>query len=223
MRSVLITGAYGGLGRELVRTFSPFEKVFAQGRAFNPNFSEDDAFGSVTRIYADLSDVIALREMKSRFFENEEGLDILINNAAIYLHKPFEQMTIYDIHDTINVNLKAPILLSSMLWEKLKRKKGIIVNINSLAGKYGAQGESLYCATKHGLSGFSKALQFDATAAGIQVVNIYCGAMKTKMSDTRADWNKFISPEEVAAEVFHLCENRESLRVTEIELMRNQY
>ena len=123
----------------------------------------------------------------------------------------------------LNVNLRAPILLSHMLWEKLKKRKGIIVNINSLAGKYEGQGESLYSATKHGLTGFSKSIQFDATAADIRVVNVYCGVMKTKMSDKRENWNKFISPEEVAREVFQLCERRETLRITEVEFMRSKY
>lgn len=222
MRSVLVTGAYGGLGKELVKTFCGIDKVFALGRAFDPEFASD-CFGAVTRIHINLENVSSLREMYSRFFDDEDGLDILINNAAMYLNKPFAQMNSYEIHSSLNVNLKIPIILSHMFWEKLKKRKGIIINVNSLAGKYGAQGESLYCAAKHGLSGFSKAVQFDATAAGIRVVNVFCGAMKTKMSDGRQDWHKFISPQEVAEQIHQLCGNTDSLRVTEIELMRSRY
>lgn len=223
MRSVVITGAYGGLGKELVKTFCGIDKVFALGRAFDPDSSFDSCFGAVVRVYGSLSDISFLREMNSRFFEEEDGIDVLINNAAVYMNKPFSQITAYEINHILSVNLRAPILLSHMFWEKLKKRKGIIINVNSLAGKYGAQGESLYCTTKHGLYGFSKAIQFDATAAGIRVLNVFCGAMKTKMSDGRQDWHKFISPQEVAEQIHRLCENTDSLRVTEIELMRSRY
>lgn len=222
MRSVFITGAFGGLGRELVKAFSSFDKVFAHGRAFDPDFS-NSFFTEVTRVYGSLSDISAMRVMNSRFFEDEEGLDVLINNAAVYENKPFDKITTFDIQHILNVNLCAPIFLSRMLWDKLKKRRGIIININSLAGKQGGQGESLYSATKHGLSGWSKSVQFDATTDGIRILNVYCGAMKTKMSAGRKDWDKFISPEEVAREIFQLCERRETLRVTEIEFMRSQY
>lgn len=216
MRSVFITGAFGGLGRELVKAFLSFDKVFAQGRTL-----EETSYPNVLPVYGSLFDIPFM--FTTTFYKEEDGLDVLINNAAVYMNKPFSEMSAKEINTMLSVNLHAPILLSRILWDKLKKRKGIIVNINSLAGKYGAQGESLYCATKHGLAGFSKALQFDATKDGIRVVNIYCGAMRTKMSGGRKDWDKFISPKEVAAEVLNLYERRDTLRVTEIEFMRSQY
>jgi len=100
---------------------------------------------------------------------------------------------------------------------------GLIININSLAGKSGSNGESAYCASKHALRGFSSSIQFDATKYGIRVIDVYLGAVQTDMTKGRKDQEKFILPEDVAKSIFNVSKNYKSMRVTELNLNRSIY
>lgn len=219
MRRVLITGALGGLGKALTEMFDRYGiHLFLLCRGVR-----HAAWKQHTWFEGDLTDFAFIKKLQFFFEAEEEGLDVLINNAGNYLAKPFDQMSLSDIQNQIALNLIAPIQLTRVLWESLKKRKGIVFNINSLAGKGGAVGETLYGAAKHGLSGFSKSLQFDGTRDDVRVVNVTLGAMKTPMSNKRENWENFISPEEVADVLFSLWSNQKSLRITEIELNRSRY
>lgn len=158
----------------------------------------------------------------------EKGLDILINNAGVHLGKPFIDMTIDEIREVIEVNLIAPILLTKAVWPIfLRQNSGLVININSLAGltgpRTGAPGESIYSASKAGLAGFGETLQYDATQAGIRVINLNIGAMCTDMGQTRANSNKFIDPRDAARAILGFCEDYPSLRITSADLKRRVY
>lgn len=149
-----------------------------------------------------------------------EGVDILINNAGVYLNEEIGDITLDQIKETIETNLIAPIKLTKVLWPYIK---GTVVNINSLAGKQGAYKESVYCASKHGLNGFSKALQYEGTKSTIKVLNVFVGAMRTTLKGCK-DLDLLIEPQEVADLIIDLCEKKQrSLRITEITLTRAKY
>lgn len=100
-------------------------------------------------------------------------VDILVNNAGIERIAHFDQAPASDFTDTLAVNLEAPILLTHALVPgMLARKKGHIVNISSGAGKVGVPFGTSYCATKHGLVGFTHALraEYQGNPVGFSVV-----------------------------------------------------
>jgi short-subunit dehydrogenase len=100
-------------------------------------------------------------------------IDILVNNAGIERIAHFDKAPAHDFTDTIAVNLEAPILLThAVVPGMLARRRGHVVNIASGAGKVGVPFGTSYCATKHGLVGFTHALraEYRGTAIGFSVV-----------------------------------------------------
>ena len=133
-------------------------------------------------------------------------------------------MSISEFKDVINVNLVAPVSITHKIFGWFKEnKRGTIVNINSIAGKNGSDGELAYCSSKFGLRGFSESLQFEATRHGIRVVDIYLGAMKTSITKDREENELFIEPSEAANIIFDIAKEFSTLRVNEISLNRIKY
>lgn len=100
-------------------------------------------------------------------------IDILVNNAGIERVARFATVADADVIDSLTVNLEAPMLLTkALLPGMLQRGRGHIVNIASGAGKVGVPMGTSYCASKHGLVGFSHALRAELrkTPVGVSVV-----------------------------------------------------
>jgi short-subunit dehydrogenase len=156
----------------------------------------------------------------------QNGLDILINNAGVYINKNLVESNDDELWDVLSSNLVSPIILTRELLPIFQRQNGgIIVNINSTAGEKGTAGETLYCASKFGLRGFSEALLEESRKYNIQVLSIFLGAIRTKMvSEYRPDWEKLMDPNDVAKAVCDVCtEMMNELEVSEIRIIRGMF
>ena len=107
---------------------------------------------------------VSSREDRTRLIERTEAelgpVDILVNNAGIDIVRHFHEAPEADFVDTLRINLEAPMLLTrAIVPGMLERDRGHVVNISSGAGKVGVPGEAAYCASKHGLVGFTNALR----------------------------------------------------------------
>ena len=101
------------------------------------------------------------------------AIDILVNNAGIERVARFDQARESDIVDTLTINLEAPMLLTrAIVPGMLARNRGHVVNISSGAGKVGVAYGTSYCASKHGLVGFTNALrsEYRGRPVGFSVV-----------------------------------------------------
>jgi short-subunit dehydrogenase len=101
------------------------------------------------------------------------SIDILVNNAGIERVARFDQALESDILDTLTTNLEAPMLLTrAVVPGMLARKRGHVVNIASGAGKVGVAYGTSYCASKHGLVGFTNSLrsEYRGNPVGFSVV-----------------------------------------------------
>jgi short-subunit dehydrogenase len=114
---------------------------------------------------------------RERLLERTEAelgpIDILVNNAGIERVRRFEESSEADFTETLAVNLEAPILLTrAVVPGMLARKRGHVVNIASGAGKVGVAYGTSYCASKHGLVGFTNALraEYETSPVGFSVV-----------------------------------------------------
>lgn len=223
MKTVLITGASRGLGQALMAQFvvEGYRLILNS----KTNIDEMNTLGKrydVKFVKGDLNNIKTISKLTE--LAKERDLDILINNAGIYQSKPFADLIASDIWEVLDINLVAPMLLTRSIWPIFQKKKsGLVININSLAGKTGADGETVYCASKFGLAGFSKALQFDAVRYGIRVIDVFIGGMKTDMTKDRKDSDKFIDIYDVASTIVNLCEELPTARITEIEICRRNY
>ncbi|MHA2010458.1 MAG: SDR family NAD(P)-dependent oxidoreductase [Candidatus Hodarchaeales archaeon] len=232
----LITGASRGLGLELAQTFADqnYDLILHSKEKQLPcvrksfcwrREKETDYKVNCEAIHGELTEApVLLNLVKAVEILGEgKGLDVLINNAGIHEFGDFETVDRNKYEETLNVNLLAPMLVTKYLWEVLKKKQGLAVFINSIAGKVGADKEFMYCASKHGLKGFADSLQFDATRAGVKVVSAYLGAMKTDMTAHRKDRDMLVDPREASKLLYDICKNYKSLRITEIDLCRRNY
>lgn len=227
MKTVLITGSSHGLGKKLAIVFAKNGyNIILHGR-------EKKALQEVkkrVRKYCVKCDVvigdITSKETITQLSEVSErrNIDILINNAGIYEHKQFTDSCIDDFRKIINVNLIAPVDLTHKVFPIFQRKhSGLIININSIAGKDGKDGEATYSASKHGLSGFSKSLQFNATQYNIRIMDIYLGAMDTQMTKERKVIGELIQTSDAAELIFDVSKEYASMRITEVHLYRRIY
>jgi short-subunit dehydrogenase len=225
--TLLITGSSKGLGEVLARTFA-YNKynVILHGRdeqrlgRVEEAVLKNDVACDVVR-----GDIIS-EETIDRLFEAavRRNLDVLINNAGIYANKPFQEMGMDEFRRIIEVNLIAPIALTKRIFPIFQKKGGgLIVNISSAAGKYPSDGESAYCASKHGLRGFTSSLQFDATRSNVRIIDVYLGAMKTDIAKNRRDPEKFIETSDAADLILRLSKDYPSMRINEIDLGRRNY
>ncbi len=163
-KSVLITGATGGLGQAIAR------RLHAEGCTLTLTGRRADALAPLASevggraIEADLSNVDDHDRVA------KEDVDILVANAALPGAGLLESYTAEQIDRVLAVNLRSPIMLARVLGERmLTRGEGHLVFISSLSGKTTAPYASLYNATKFGLRGFALALRADWEPRGVGV------------------------------------------------------
>ncbi|MCB0166360.1 MAG: SDR family oxidoreductase [Anaerolineae bacterium] len=179
--TALITGASRGVGTYIARTLAEkgmklvlvarsageLQKVAADLRSRG---------SQVVTIPADVEQSDQLYALVERAEAESGGIDVLVNNAALEIAYPYDQLAPETIDQLIKVNLTAPMLLSRLFLAKMnKRGGGHIVNIASLLGLLGAPYQEAYSATKHGLVGFTRSLHMTAMSEGYPVgVSVIC-------------------------------------------------
>lgn len=208
--NILITGCGSGLG-----------KVLSENKSHNifPHYrSADNPIPN--SIVGELTDFQFLNTFSS--FLEEKNIEVFINNAGKYLSGSIEQVSDEEIVDVLNVNLTSSVLLLKKVYSYFKQKNsGLIVNINSLAGKTPAANESVYCASKFGLHGFSKSMQLEAIGTGIRIVDLYPGAIKTRMTKHRPNYENLMDPNDVSSLIYDIIENDKTYYQNEIILRKN--
>lgn len=136
-------------------------------------------------------------------------IDTLVNNAGIARFAPVVKAKVEDWQAMLDVNLIGPLLCTqAVLPSMLERKRGWIINIASASAIKGYVNQSGYCASKHALLGFAKALALETREHGIRVHCICPGGVDTEMAglnpsfEDRAD---LMRPEEIADTVVFLA------------------
>ena len=226
-RTVLITGSSKGLGRSLALVFARNKyNIILHGRdAPDLRKVRQSVLDHGVRCDVVRGDITSAKTI-DRLSEvtRRTNIDVLINNAGIYLYRPFKNTGAEDFRKVIEVNLIAPVILTKMVFPVFQRKKsGLIISINSIAGKNPTDGESAYCASKHGLRGFTRSIQFEANKDHVRVIEVYLGTMNTAMVKGRRDPEKCIQTTEAADFIFGLCKEYPSMRINEIDLGRRRY
>jgi len=176
--NAIITGASRGIGVYIAKALAERGvnlSLAARSEAELETVRAEVAALGVTAI-ATVCDVVK-PEDRARLIERTETelgqIDILVNNAGIERVRRFEEAAEADFTDTLAINLEAPILLTrAVVPGMLARQRGHVVNIASGAGKVGVPYGTSYCASKHGLVGFTNALraEYHSSPVGFSVV-----------------------------------------------------
>ncbi|MEN7972895.1 MAG: SDR family oxidoreductase [Verrucomicrobiota bacterium] len=180
-RTVFVTGATRGIGRELVKQLAELGfSVFATGRdeaLLEVLRAETGCMGSV----ADLSVPEQVVSIYQKAKASLGQVDVLINNAGLNNRKaPVPEIELADWEQQYAVNLRAPMLLSrEALKDMATRKNGHILNVVSTIAKTSQPSYSTYCTMKYGLMGFTKCLIKEAREFSVKVTAVYPGGTDT--------------------------------------------
>ncbi len=149
-------------------------------------------------------------------------VDILVNNAGITKDKPMAMMSEEDWDSVLDINLKGAFLCTKFAAKQMmKQKYGRIINIASVAGKYGNKGQANYSASKAGLIGLTKTTAKEFASRGVTCNAVAPGIIKSKMTDVLSDGvrdkyfeniplGRFGTPEDVAGVVAFLASDEAS-------------
>lgn len=210
-KTALVTGASAGIGRATVATLIGHgANVIATGRrqdALEVLVAEHGA-GRVTAIAGDLNDGDFVADLVSAAAD----VEILVSNAGVLKYAPILDLTYDDMEDMVRTNVLGSFRITHEIAKAMvERGRGHIVVMTSTAAREVYTLGSIYCATKHALSAFARALRIELQAKGIQVSEIAPGMVDTDIrnnSDHPAvlaavSARKFepLTPEEVAEAV----------------------
>lgn len=181
-RFALITGAAGGIGRSLVKVFKEAGyKIIATDRTPRP----ENLF-CTQYIQADLDRYVEDETYAHEILDSirgglkSNGLKVLINNAALQILGGAESLTRRDWHQTLDINLLAPFLLTQALLPDLESAKGCVINVSSIHARLTKKNFVAYATSKAALSGMTKALAVDL-GNRVRVNAIEPAAIETEM------------------------------------------
>lgn len=213
-KTAIVTGGNSGLGLEIVKELKKKNcKVVVVGR------TDSD-------LTCDLRKYEEIKALENKI----DKVDILINCAGIIAYQPLEKHDPQNIADVVNTNLLGTIYMTQMVLPKMiAQNSGIILNVSSTSGLMtgGHSGESVYMASKYGVSGFTEGLkkEMEAEKRNIKVVGFYPGGMNTELfakSGQNKDTSSFMDPSEVAKIIVFLLERPDSINIDHIVVNRNK-
>jgi 3-oxoacyl-[acyl-carrier protein] reductase len=218
-KTAIITGGGRGIGKEITillgkqganvvvcsRTESEINSVVKEIKQLNSQVS-------VLGVKCDVSissQVNSLVKSAEKF--GSKTIDILVNNAGVAFNKKLIDTSEEEWDQTINTNLKGAFLFTkAVLPHMIARKSGVILNVNSGAGRAGFSNLSSYCASKFGLFGLAESLALEVDIYNIRVMTIFLGQVATKMwqdfdySYYEKNKSRMLSPQNVAAKIVEM-------------------
>jgi NAD(P)-dependent dehydrogenase (short-subunit alcohol dehydrogenase family) len=173
MARILITGASRGLGRALaVELTRRGHKVVASAR----QIADLADLPVAEKIALDVTVPSSVRDAIAAV----RDVDVVINNAAINAEGPVEAVPVETVQNVFETNVFGPLrVIHGFLPGMRAGRRGVIVNISSLAGQFAPPLQGVYSASKAALEMLSEALQFEVQHFGVQVMIIQSGGIRT--------------------------------------------
>ena len=188
-KKILITGATGAIGNELLKKFLFLGgSVFASGTKTEKLDNIKKQHSNVKVKKFDISEHSRIEEFIENVALELGGLDILINNAGVNMDNLSLRMKDDEWKKVIDINLTSTFLLTKYsIKQMLKNKFGRVVNITSVVGHTGNLGQSNYSASKAGIIGMSKSLAIEYAKKNITVNCVSPGFITTRMTSNIAE------------------------------------
>jgi short-subunit dehydrogenase len=190
--TALVTGASSGIGRLLAQRFACEGARVAlvarrAGELESLAAEISAAGGDALALPCDVSDLASVEQACAKTLEHFGRIDLLVNNAGYGHHRNFLDWDLADMEHMMRVNYLGALYFTKLLLPQMvDRGRGWIVFMASVAGRIGTPGESAYAATKFAMVGLSEALSIELGEAGIHVLTVCPGVIRTPFFDAEA-------------------------------------
>lgn len=209
-KKIFITGATSGIGMEIAQLcIDEGYEVHATGRNKTSLKALQD-LGAHTYV-CDLNQKESIRSLCQELPE----VDVVILNAGVGVFKNAYDLSVQEINQMIDINIRAPIYFSHYLApQMIENKSGHIIFIGSQAGKVATKKASVYAASKHAITGFANGLRMELASYNVKVSVVFPGPINTPFldkADPTQNYKKtmksfLLKPETVANKVIRLIE-----------------
>ncbi|AGF73255.1 SDR family oxidoreductase [Corynebacterium halotolerans] len=224
-RIAIVTGATGGMGREIVADLARDHHVYALGRNHEA-LAELGALEKVTPVGADLVGDLLDDDTASSAVRRLLGLtrvDVLVHAAAIARRHSVDSARAGDWRGQYDLNVVVPAELTRLLLPALREADGTVVFLNSGAGRGAYPGNIVYAATKHALHALADGLRKGEANNGVRVTTVAPGPTDTGMLRALHDEagqeytpEHYIAPAEVARAIRLVVDADDSAQITGI-------
>jgi 3-oxoacyl-[acyl-carrier protein] reductase len=216
-----VTGGGKGIGSAIVRSLADagmnviFTYSSSEGQAKKLMTELEQEGKKVTAVQMNVADAEQIRSVIENVGSQYGKIDVLVNNAGVFMEKAFAELSAGDLDWMMNVNFKGAFL-TALYSEPYLSKGGRIVNVGSIvAESTPGKGNTLYAASKSALQGFTRGLARDLGEKGITVNLVQPGPVDTEMNPADAPFADFVrsrmaipkygQPEDIAALVTFLA------------------
>ncbi len=174
-RTAVITGASRGIGAAVARL------LHARGVNVGLASRSGDDLGLADAVAqpCDVRDLDALVRLCDATAERFGGIDIVVPNAGVGAYGPFLELSREHLDEMLDVNLKGTVYAIRAALPHMLGREGDVVTIASEAGRRGLPNEAVYCASKFGQVGLTRALDHELREAGIRCTNVCPGGVAT--------------------------------------------
>ena len=184
---ILITGASQGIGAAIAKVFAremPGVRLALVSRNTRKLAAVQRAcvkFGAVAEVFVcDVADEAAVDAMAAAVTKRFKAVDVLVNNAGVFVAAPFLETTTADFDRIVAANLRSAFLVTrAFVPAMIRRRRGDVFFMNSIAGLGAYPRSTAYCAAKFGVTGLAEVLRVETRDHGVRVCSVHAGATWT--------------------------------------------
>ena len=177
-KTAVITGASGGIGAAIARMLN--ERGVNLG--LGSRRGADLGLEGVVAHAVDVRDLDALTGLCQETAERFGGIDIVVANAGVGAYGPFLELSREHLDEILDVNLKGTVYAIRAALPHMLGREGDVITLASEAGRRGLPGEAVYCASKFGQVGLTRALDGELREHGIRCTNVCPGGVATEFA-----------------------------------------
>ena len=178
-RIIIITGGSDGLGKAIAKRLKENNKVIIISKDEESLVKTSEEINCDYYV-CDVTDYKQVNNTINNIIEKYNKIDILINNAGVWLAGDLTETDYERISNCIDVNTKGPIYMTkAILTSMYQNKEGLIINVCSQASFDSDDFSTVYNASKWAMRGFNRSIQKDVSKKGVKVTGFYPGFMQT--------------------------------------------